>query len=301
MIAMRILYHDDLDGKCAGFLVYDSLVKGGTCPKLFPMNYGEPTPFAVGEPFWIVDFSVLVDDMKQLLDDSPEVHWIDHHKSSIETYANFQYGIWSGKSIYGLRQDGISACELTWRYLYQDKPVPDFVKYIGDRDVWAWTFGQETKHFCNGLLAYDTDPGSSISVFKELMNDYEYEMKGVENAFSRHSSVMADGRVITAYKDRQDVEYVNKNGIFVEWEGYECYIVNGMYSSEPFEKAVPNAAVWIAFRYMPGCYWNVSLYSTKVNVREIAQKYGGGGHDKAAGFQCKELPFLLKEGKSDEV
>ena len=288
---MRILYHDDLDGKCAGFLVYEFLKKQGKLVELFPMNYGEPTPFAKGQSFWIVDFSVPVDDMKRLLDESTEVHWIDHHKSSIAKYKDFKHGEWTEDDIYGKRQDGIAACELTWEYLYQKSAMPDFVKYIGDRDVWAWKL-EYTKHFCNGILAYDTNPASQTCVFKELITDYECQMQNVEVNFSRHTAVIRDGWVVTTYKDIQDVEYVNKNGIFVNWEGHECYVVNGMFSSEPFEKAVPATDIWIAFRYMPGCYWNVSLYSKTVNVRLIAEKHGGGGHDQAAGFQCKELPFL---------
>lgn len=41
----------------------------------------------------------------------------------------------------------------------------------------------------------------------------------------------------------------------------------------------------------------VTLYSDKVKVREIAERYEyhgvqGGGHDKAAGFECEYPPFL---------
>jgi len=289
---MRILYHDDLDGRCAGFLVYDFLKKQGKPIELFAMDYGEPTPFAEGQTFWIVDFSVSTDDMKRLLEESPEVHWIDHHISSIEKYKDFQHGDWTRDTIYGDRQDGIAACELTWRHLYQQSLEPDFVRYIGDRDVWAWRYGEDTRHFCDGLLAYETHPKSSI--WQELFNDYQYKRDNMEVGFNRHSAVMANGRIISQYKAIQDVAYVEKNGIFVTWEGYECYIVNGMYNSTPFEEAVPNADIWIAFRYMAGCYWSISLYSTKVNVKEIAVKHGGGGHIKAAGFQGKELPFLPK-------
>lgn len=290
---MRILYHDDLDGKCAGFLVYDFLKKQGKVPELFPMNYGEPTPFDKGQSFWIVDFSVTPKDMRRLLDESPEVHWIDHHISAIEKYNGFQHGKWSEDKIYGRRQDGIAACELTWTHLHGQSRMPDFVRFIGDRDTWTWAYGKDTRNFCNGLLCYDTHPASQL--WKDLVTDYECESANMEVGFSRHSAVRQKGMVISEYKAIQDVEYVNKNGIFVDWEGHECYIVNGMFSSEPFEKAVPNADIWITFRYMPGCYWNVGLYSKNVDVKEIAVKYGGGGHKGAAGFQPKELPFLPSE------
>lgn len=41
--------------------------------------------------------------------------------------------------------------------------------------------------------------------------------------------------------------------------------------------------------------WLVNLYTYRedVNVGEIAKKYGGGGHQKAAGFICSQLPFEI--------
>lgn len=46
---------------------------------------------------------------------------------------------------------------------------------------------------------------------------------------------------------------------------------------------------------MPGQKWLVNLYTYRedVNCGEIAQRYGGGGHRKAAGFICPELPFQI--------
>ena len=44
-----------------------------------------------------------------------------------------------------------------------------------------------------------------------------------------------------------------------------------------------------------GDKWTVSLYSTSVDVSEIAKKYGGGGHKGASGFHCKELPFMKEK------
>ena len=38
--------------------------------------------------------------------------------------------------------------------------------------------------------------------------------------------------------------------------------------------------------------WTVSMYSTTHDISDICKKYGGGGHAKAAGFTCVELPFM---------
>lgn len=47
------------------------------------------------------------------------------------------------------------------------------------------------------------------------------------------------------------------------------------------------------------CFYHndtVSLYTDNAghDMSKIAAKYGGGGHINAAGFECKELPFIKK-------
>jgi len=48
-----------------------------------------------------------------------------------------------------------------------------------------------------------------------------------------------------------------------------------------------------------GLRYTVGLYSQKLDVSEIAKKYGGGGHPGAAGFVCKQLPFSASMAKND--
>jgi nanoRNase/pAp phosphatase (c-di-AMP/oligoRNAs hydrolase) len=50
---------------------------------------------------------------------------------------------------------------------------------------------------------------------------------------------------------------------------------------------------------MPFCFdgkqWTYSMYTLKdINVSEIAKKYGGGGHKKAAGFQSDKLLITME-------
>jgi len=52
-----------------------------------------------------------------------------------------------------------------------------------------------------------------------------------------------------------------------------------------------NYDIWIACVF-DGSVWIVSLYSLEADVSVIAKKYGGGGHKKAAGFKCRDLPFI---------
>jgi oligoribonuclease NrnB/cAMP/cGMP phosphodiesterase (DHH superfamily) len=92
---MKIYYHDDPDGRCSAFLVRHFRV-----PELdpestitfVPMQYDKKINFdsiASKEEVWIVDFSFEIVDFEKILEKTNNIYWIDHHKSSIEKYADF--------------------------------------------------------------------------------------------------------------------------------------------------------------------------------------------------------------------
>jgi len=288
---MKILYHNDMDGKCAAHVVLwlDNDAVPGTC--LIPMQYGMDMPFEhIGkdEKVYILDFSIEPEDMVFLLKITENVVWIDHHKSAIAKYEDFEWKDGSGAShdeswIGGVRDTHDSGCYLTYRWFGRGKAqlVPEYIILISDRDTWQWKFGDMTKFFFAGIESCDTSPES----------DHWQMMREDPDSF------IADGKVIQRYKDIQQREYILENGFWVEFHGYNCYAVNGRYSSQPFEACVPEADIWLTFRYLKDGYWMVSLYSTKVDVSDIAVQYEhngkkGGGHKGAAGFECDYPPFL---------
>lgn len=67
-----------------------------------------------------------------------------------------------------------------------------------------------------------------------------------------------------------------------------CFQCNGTGYIEPYDLV-------ITFVRRKDRMWNVSLYSTKLDIDcgAIGKGFGGGGHRGAAGFQCKELPFEI--------
>lgn len=69
---------------------------------------------------------------------------------------------------------------------------------------------------------------------------------------------------------------------------FECKRCNGTGYLEPYDLMMP-------FVRRKDKLWNVSLYSTKdsVDCGAIARNFSGSGHKGAAGFQCKDLPFLI--------
>lgn len=292
---MKCFYHADADGKCAAFWVKwlaGSFLKDGE-DEYIKINYGMNFPFdriKSGEKIYIVDYSLPVEEMKQLLNITKDVTWIDHHKTAIEKYRDFN------EPIRGIRYDGIAGCMLTYCYLQhmtkngegKIKPftkdmvndAPYFTKLIADYDVWTFEYGDDTRYFNMAFESEDFEPESNNWV---TLMDRKNESQYIE-----------DGKIMMKYYDNFAKEYCESKGFETEFEGYRVYAMNiGLAGSDWF-KSVDDGSydILMIFSYN-GKYktWSYSMYSKTVDVSEIAKKYGGGGHKGAAGFNLEKLLF----------
>ena len=293
---MKCFYHNDADGKCAGFWVCLSagLKNHQVRGDFIEMSYEKPFPMDTilpNEQIYIVDYSIPPDEMRKLLKITTDVTWIDHHKTAIEKYEGFEH------DVRGLRYDGIAGCMLTYCYLHhmtdrgfgEIKPfdismtedAPTFTKLIADWDVWKFDFGDRTRNFITAFNCYDFRPESV---------NWDRFFCDCENA--AEVVMIEEGRVMIKYRDGWAKGYLERFGFETEFEGLKCFAVNlGNCNSEYF-KSLPEGKydAFIPFAFN-GEKYTVSMYSTTVDISGICKKYGGGGHAKAAGFQCKELPF----------
>ena len=44
----------------------------------------------------------------------------------------------------------------------KDYPVPRMIELVGDRDIWTWKYGNETKFFFAGAHLHNTEPNSDF-------------------------------------------------------------------------------------------------------------------------------------------
>lgn len=291
---MKCFYHNDADGRCSGFWVHlsvginDQYLDHG----FIEMSYAKPFPMESirkDEQIYIVDYSISPDEMRQLLKITKNVTWIDHHKTAIEKYKDFEY------KIRGIRYDGVAGCMLTYCYIHHmtqrgtgdikpfdpsmTKDAPRFTKLIADWDVWKFEYGDDTRHFITAFNAYDFWPSSRL--WDGFLSSDDFTC----------SEFIKKGITMNAFRDGWARDYMNL-GFESEFEGVKCFAVNlGRCNSEYF-KSLPVGKYDVLMPFVfDGDQYTVSLYSTTIDVSEIAKKHGGGGHKGASGFQCKELPF----------
>ena len=296
---MKIFHHGDADGYAAAFAVYHfHKIEERKNTEFIEMQYGYSVDFnsiEKDEVVFIVDFSFEIEDMRKLLEITKNVTWIDHHISSINKYKDFEY------DIPGYREDGIAACELAYEYMRlikldkikpEDitkevihkniKTIPKFIRLIGDRDVWKYDFGDETRYFHMRLLHKGLPKPSDVYWTKLFNTNFlEEELK--------------DGKLLLEFSNSLNSKAVKSWSYEAEFEGHKILCLNSTTrTSEVFGDKVKDYDFVSVYTHT-GKVFSVSLYSVNMDVNHIAEKFGGGGHARACGFTCEKLPWIIKD------
>lgn len=281
---MKCFYHSsDLDGHCSGAIIKHAFSE---C-EMIGINYGQPFPWESikeGEVVFMVDFCLQpFEDMKKL-NRLCRLVWIDHHASGSISEATAQRFVASGGQVLDSSQ---AACELTWSYVFPLLSIPRAVFYLGRHDVWDHT-DPLTLPFQYGLrLRGNTSPDQAF--WGSLFHASDLDI-----------SVIADaGKLIIEYE-------ISQNAKFCQTYAFETKLstANGLLRAICVNRTFCNSSLFnsvydpdkhdimIAFGRL-NKRWVVSLYTTKDNIDcgAVALSYKGGGHKKAAGFTCDELPF----------
>jgi uncharacterized protein len=230
----------------------------------FAGRYGEPPPDVTGKHVAIVDFSYDLSVVTDMIEKSASLVILDHHKTAKERLGGLPE----------LRFDNDhSGAILSWNFFHPGKEPPRFLKYIEDRDLWKWEMPY-SKEFS---AAFDMVPHDFFE-FEKFEDD-----SVVDDAITR-------GKYILAYS-KTVIKKVADNAVERSWHGMKVMVVNSSHwMSEIGNKLAVDCDFVVIWYYDHARHvTKVSLraFHDEIDVTEVAKVYGGGGHQKAAGF---ELP-----------
>lgn len=286
-------YHSDLDGIAAAAIVK----KAHPDAELLPINYGQEFPYeklAGRDIAYMVDFTVQPFDemakIKKALDETgAKFVWIDHHKTAIDAAAKV------GFDTEGVRSCDAAGCELTWRYLYPNEPMPAAVKFAGRYDVWDHSDHKTLPiHYAMESMEEANNPYSEW--WTEQLDGGEYAETPEMDA------LLSDGAAIMRWYNQFNAGRMKAHSFLLEFDGLNCVAaVTGMPGSLQFDSVKGDNDAAMAISFSPGG-WNVSLYGLKpgIDVSKVCANHGGGGHPGAAGFQAADLPFELPTKRDQE-
>lgn len=264
-------HNDDLDGWGSSAVIKKAYPNAEFCG----YNYEDEIKLVSGyDIVFMVDCSVPTEKMKFLMDNNKDFIWIDHHAKKI-------WQILETLNPKGLRdtENNHSACVLAWMYLYPKEEIPEVLLYIEDLDLWKFNLPNSKKINMTLNIEYK---GWRESI-KELF--YKGEWKFKEQELRIH------GELYIRMENNQ-IEYLLKTIHIIDFHGYKTGVVNSPVHTSFIGHQIldKNPDIQIALIwYCNGDTVYCSLRSRcDINVADIAEQYGGGGHKPASGFRVKK-------------
>jgi hypothetical protein len=248
------------------------------------VRYGEPFPAdAAGKQVFCFDFCYPPEELTRALTDvkpaAVEIH--DHHQSAMQGVVPWfdqvyrvRAGDWPPLTVhFDLAHSG---AVLAWARLHPQVPVPLLLRYVEDRDLWAWKLAHS-----RAVSAWIETHPMLFPAWDEL--DYRLSHGAVP------AQVIAEGEAVLRYQ-RRAVEALVEQARLVDFDGHRVPVVNApLLQSEVGEALCArygDSAFAMTFYERADGMREWSLRSKGgFSVSELAQRHGGGGHPSAAGFR----------------
>lgn len=258
-----VIYHAGCsDGFGAAFAAHKVL--GGRA-EYYAANHGEPPPNVTGKNVAILDFSYDLATTKEMIAKASSLIILDHHKTANERLGDLPQ----------LHYDNDhSGAVLAWNYFHPGKEPPRFIKYIEDRDLWKWE------------MPYSKEFSAAFDMVPWTFEDFELfeDDSVVDDAVTR-------GKYILAYS-KTVIKKICEKAQPRKWHGKSVMVVNSSHwQSEIGNRLAQDcdiAIIWYYSHETRKTRVSCRAFHEGIDVTELAQFFGGGGHKKAAGFELPE-------------
>ena len=254
-------------------------------PEKFNSFWQNASRFKNTEVF-MADICLREEVINLFLENNNTVNIIDHHETALPLIQKLRERKESDKSlplnITFSDDNSESGAMLTWKHMNPDTSPPMLVEYVSDGDLWKFKYGDQTHHTYSGLLANNRQPSQvPKDEWINLLNNQKDLDKVIELGATLYGAYI------------EKVKSYIPTAVEVILDGHKGYMVNApaKYKSELgnmlAKKNGTFALVWdIKDDGMVAC----SLRSVEpFRVKEIAEKFGGGGHAQASAFRVESL------------
>lgn len=256
----------------------------------------------VVEEIYIVDISLsrirydqIIEELRlrgRIGETMPRITCIDHHRSAIDRLVEIESYC---DETYIQIGPGLSGATLVWKYFNEKNetsslPLPLLLQYVADQDIWEWKL-PGSKEVNSALNTLD---GMMPTLWQELLES----ISDPEEWLARRT---AQGDSILSVVNSQVRRAFGATSRHVSTDGIEYMIVNATTNSseignrlcEDSEKS-PDCVAMI-FSVLDDWSVKVSVRTVsggKVAARTVAERFGGGGHDNAAGCRFASIEEL---------
>lgn len=264
-------------------------------------NHGDPIPdLSKYDKIIMCDISFPKEEMKKINDrffDNNNFIWIDHHISSIKDNEDLI-------GLFGIRDINYAACELTWKYFFPEKQMPEIVRLLGIYDSFRHIGTEEEEY----IAMYQC---GAKHIIRNVERTYSWLESAVTCADESNDiyAILRQGEIIYEYL-YQEAKQIYKTGFEIDYfedskgektigEEHKRILCFNKSNFNPFAFGIDcrkdGYDAIATFSYHTDNKWIFTLYAgnnNDIDCSVIAKKYGGGGHKGAAGFSMNNEQFF---------
>lgn len=269
-------------------------------------NYGDTIPdLSEYNKVIMCDVSFPKEEMEKIATSGIGVSsfiWIDHHISAIKDVNTTHFA----KTANGLRNTKFAACELTWKYFFPNKTMPEIVRLLGRYDCFGHKNTDEEQkvlEFQYGARSYIGNYNEAFNYLISSLSDkkvvivlhqagidiYQYLCTEAQQTYKSGFEIKLDERV-TGFPN--SVEFKTRKFICINKERFNPVNFGIDYHKDGYDGCT---CFWYNGQTK---LWHFSLYNDngKVDCSIIAKQFGGGGHAGASGMVV-DTETMLKINK----
>lgn len=250
-----------------------------------------------GDQLVIVDFSFEYDVIEKWIRQGVELVVLDHHKTAEQELSRFLTGNFTDQLInrdkYDIRFD-MNECgaSMAWKYFFPNKPMPPFLEYVRDRDLWDFA------------LPKTEEIHEAVAALRRTFHLFDMLFLMSQEELIRFIAPIGEKRL--APKRKAIADAVSRH----QWEdvaGYKVPLVR--LNEDGSEDRLTSDICMTLYRQYPEALFSAciasdggySLRSDKnkpdggFDVGALAATLGGGGHRNASGFksQTRSLQYSI--------
>ncbi len=258
-----VIYHASCtDGFGAAFSAWKLL---GDRATYHAARYGEPPPDVSGKNVLIVDFSYDNSTTKRLISEARNLLVLDHHKSAMVELHDIAC------THFDMNHSGAM---LAWKFFHPGKDAPRLIRFIEDRDLWRWEIPY-SKEFS---AAFDMVP-YDFEEFDKYLDD-----SSVDSAQERGAYILAYSKTV--------ISKIAKKAAARKMGGKDVLVVNSSHWMSEIGNALSPrcdfSVIWYYDHETNQVKVSLRAHHDDSDVSEVAKRFGGGGHKKAAGFVLQQ-------------
>jgi len=224
-------------------------------------KYGESPPDVKGKNVVVLDFSYDNATTKRLIQEAKGFLVIDHHKSAMVELHDVSC------THFDMNHSGAM---LAWKFFHPGKEPPRLIKFIEDRDLWKWE------------IPYSKEFSAAFDMVKFNFEDFDKYLddSAVDDAQEQGAYILAYSKTV--------ISKIAKKASLRKLGGKDVLVVNSPHwMSEIGAALAPKcdfAVIWYYDHDTRQVKISLRAHHDDSDVSEVAKRWGGGGHRKAAGF-----------------